>query len=72
MRSNVQHAKARLSEFVARAERGEDVVICRAGKPVVHLVPVDDAPPRTFGPMRFETPETFDDPLPEAEVGAWG
>ncbi|MDZ7754011.1 MAG: type II toxin-antitoxin system prevent-host-death family antitoxin [Gammaproteobacteria bacterium] len=37
---NINEAKARLSNLVARAERGEEVVIARANKAVVRLVPV--------------------------------
>ena len=33
-------AKNKLSELVDRAERGEEVVITRRGKPVAKLVPV--------------------------------
>ena len=33
-------AKTHLSELVARAERGEEVVITRHNKPVARLVPV--------------------------------
>jgi prevent-host-death family protein len=36
---NMHEAKSRLSELVAAALRGEDVVLARAGKPVVRLVP---------------------------------
>lgn len=35
---NIAEAKAKLSELVARAEAGEDVVIARNGKPSVRLV----------------------------------
>lgn len=35
---NIGEAKTRLSELVAAAERGEEVVIARAGKDVVRLV----------------------------------
>lgn len=46
----MHEAKTRLSELVARAEAGEDVVIARAGAPAVRLVPVEHASPRrTFG-----------------------
>ena len=31
---NVQEAKTRLSQILAAAERGEDVVLARDGKPV--------------------------------------
>ena len=37
---NIHEAKARLSALIARAEAGEEVVIARANKPVVRLVPV--------------------------------
>jgi prevent-host-death family protein len=41
---NMHEAKSRLSQLVAKAEAGEEVVIARAGKPAVRLVPV--APPK--------------------------
>ncbi|WP_411288541.1 type II toxin-antitoxin system Phd/YefM family antitoxin [Phenylobacterium sp.] len=34
---NIAEAKAKLSELVARAEAGEDVIIARGGKPIVTL-----------------------------------
>lgn len=37
---NIGEAKTRLSELVAAALRGEEVVIARAGKPEVRLTPV--------------------------------
>ena len=36
----MHEAKSKLSQLVARAEAGEDVVIARHGKPVARLVPV--------------------------------
>jgi prevent-host-death family protein len=38
-------AKTHLSELIARAERGEEVIITRHNKPVAKLVPVQDRPP---------------------------
>lgn len=35
---NIHEAKTRLSELIAAVEAGEQVVIARAGKPVVRLV----------------------------------
>ncbi|MFC8191857.1 type II toxin-antitoxin system Phd/YefM family antitoxin [Cellulomonas sp. NPDC057328] len=67
---NVQDAKARLSDLIARAEEGEDVVIARAGRPVVRLVPVQPRR-RVFGTLRLDVPPTFDEPLDEAELAAW-
>ncbi len=38
-------AKTHLSELIARAERGEEVIITRHNKPVAKLVPVSGQPP---------------------------
>ena len=38
-------AKTHLSELIARAERGEEVVITRHNKPVARIVPVTQAAP---------------------------
>ena len=40
-------AKTHLSELIARAERGEEVVITRHNKPVAKLVPMPAAAPVT-------------------------
>ena len=37
---NIHKAKTQLSDLVARAEAGEDIVIARANIPVVKLVPI--------------------------------
>jgi prevent-host-death family protein len=37
--TNIHDAKSNLSKLIAAAERGEEVVIARAGKPVVKIVP---------------------------------
>lgn len=41
---SISEAKARLSELVAAAERGEDVTIRRGEKPVVRLVAIGAGP----------------------------
>lgn len=38
---NIGEAKDRLSQLIAAAKRGEDVVIARAGKAEVRLTPID-------------------------------
>ena len=38
MRYSVREAKARLSELIAAAERGEEVVVTRHGEPVIEMV----------------------------------
>lgn len=63
---NVHEAKTQLSRLLEAAEAGEDIVIARAGRPVVRLVPVRQAR-RKLGLMqgRFKVPEDFDAPLDE-------
>ncbi|WP_029288422.1 type II toxin-antitoxin system Phd/YefM family antitoxin [Cellulomonas sp. HZM] len=68
---NVQEAKTRLSELLARVERGEEVVVARAGSPVARLVPIDTSWRRPFGGLEFEVPDSFSEPLPDDELAAW-
>jgi prevent-host-death family protein len=41
---NMHEAKTHLSRLVARAQRGHEIIIAKAGKPVAKLVPLD--PPK--------------------------
>lgn len=68
---NVQDAKTRLSDLLARAERGEEIVIARSGVPVARLLAVTSPPARVFGGESFTVPDDFDAPLSEGEVAAW-
>jgi prevent-host-death family protein len=58
---NLYEAKTQLSKLVQAALDGEEVLIARAGKPAVRLVPVTDAQPRTqgFGMLRID-PDVLD------------
>ncbi|GMU49804.1 MAG: hypothetical protein AMXMBFR31_20300 [Candidatus Desulfobacillus denitrificans] len=50
---NIHEAKTHLSELIAAAEAGEDVVIARANQPAVKLVAVGRKPgAAAFGCMR--------------------
>ena len=65
---NVHEAKTHLSRLLARVERGEQVVIQRAGKPIARLVPVGPrAAARQLGCDRGKLfiSDDFDAPLPE-------
>jgi len=42
---NMHEAKTNLSKLVAQVERGEEIVITRAGTPAARLVPVAQAKP---------------------------
>ncbi len=68
---NIYEAKAQLSRLMERAAAGEDIVIARAGKPLVRLVPIEPPAPkrRQSGQLRgLPMPDSFFDPLPEEEL----
>lgn len=75
MQVNVHVAKSTLSKLISRAESGEDIVIARAGKPAVRLVPVtDEQKPRVPGGMKGKIwmADDFDDYLPDEFKEAFG
>lgn len=39
-KANVHEAKTNLSKLIEQASNGEEVVIAKAGKPLVRLIPV--------------------------------
>lgn len=69
---NVHQAKTSLSKLLARAARGEEIVIAKAGKPVAKLIPVAKGARRTPGLVPgLKIDKTFWQPLPERELAAW-
>jgi prevent-host-death family protein len=74
---NVFEVKARLSEYLDRAARGERIVICRHNKAVAELRAIADAvsKPRTVGPIAgrptFDLPPSFFEALPDDELEQW-
>lgn len=71
---NIHVAKTQLSKLIEAAERGEKVIIARAGKPVAQLVALQNQKPaRKAGSMKglFEVPDSFFDPLPENLLDAF-
>ena len=64
--TNIHEAKTHLSRLVDEALRGKDVVIARANKPLVKLVPLKEAlPPRRLGTAagKVKIADDFDQPL---------
>ena len=61
MQVNLHDAKTHLSRYVDQALAGEEVVIARAGKPLVRLVPFQTQPaPRLGGFLRGQAILTAD------------
>lgn len=73
---NVYEAKTQLSDLLKQAEAGEDVVIARAGKPIVRLVPVErrtgKRPGRGSLKGKIWISDDFDDPMPDIEAAFAG
>lgn len=70
---NMHEAKTHLSKLVEEAEAGEEVVLARAGKPVVRLVPVRPLRKRKLGQWKGKVrmSKDFDAPLPEDVLREW-
>jgi prevent-host-death family protein len=71
MEVNIHHAKTNLSRLILKAEAGEEVIIARAGKPAVKLVPVHKRPHKLLKPGalkgRLQVPANFLDADPAME-----
>ena len=65
---NVHAAKSQFSRLLDAAVSGEEVIIAKAGKPMVRLVPIEGKKERRkLGTLagQFRVPDDFDDPLPD-------
>ena len=71
---NVHEAKTHLSQLLERAAEGYEVIIARAGTPIVRLVPItqpDAARPLGTERGRIVVPDDFDAPLPPGLLDAF-
>lgn len=66
---DVAEASAHLERLLDAAVAGEEVVIARAGAPLVTLVPVRPPTRRTLGFMPLELSDGLFDPLSDEEFG---
>ena len=72
--ANIHQAKSQLSKLIDHAMNGEEVIIAKAGRPMVRLVPiVNDETPRQGGQWkgRVHIAEDFDS-LPADIAAAFG
>ncbi|MBM3581615.1 MAG: type II toxin-antitoxin system Phd/YefM family antitoxin [Alphaproteobacteria bacterium] len=71
---NIHDAKTHLSKLIARARKGEEIVLAKAGKPVAKIVPFEAAPKRRepgHAKGLVKIYDNFDDPLPEEFLRAF-
>lgn len=72
--ANIHEAKSQLSKLIEHAMNGEEVIIAKAGQPMVRLVPIQhDDSPRVGGQWkgRVHMAEDFDN-LPADIASAFG
>ena len=72
--ANIHEAKSQLSRLIDQALNGEEVIIAKAGQPVVRLVPIQsDESPRKGGQWKGRVRMADDfDVLPEDIAAAFG
>jgi prevent-host-death family protein len=74
MQVNIHEAKTNLSKLLEKVAQGEEVVICKAGKPVAKLSRVvESRKPREPGGWEGKVwmSDDFDAPLPEQMAAAF-
>ena len=72
-RVNIREAKSQFSRLIAAARRGEEVVICHAGKPVARLTAFEPArkmPRLGMWAGKIKVTPGWDSPDTDAEIEA--
>ena len=74
IRINIAEAKAHLSRYLGRVERGETVLLCRRNVPVAEIRPIPK-PPTKLRPVGIDrgmtVPASFFEPLPQHLIDAF-
>lgn len=72
---NIHSAKTHFSHLIERALQGDRVIVAKAGKPIVCIVPYALPPPKNRVPGSaagmFTMASDFDAPLSDAELAVW-
>jgi prevent-host-death family protein len=67
---NIHEAKTQLSRLIERSLAGDEVIIAKAGKPLIRLVAVKTEPRRKFGFAKGLVSDTpgWEKPMTQAEA----
>lgn len=68
---NVHEAKTHFSKLLEQAHAGEEIIVCKAGKPYARLMPLANSARRKPGQFPEIDTSMFFEPLPEDELAAW-
>ena len=66
---NIHDAKTHFSKIITQALKGQEVIIARAGQPLIRLVPYTEKPKMRHGGQLkgvMNVSKDFDAPLPDA------
>jgi len=68
---NIHEAKTHLSKLIDEVSKGKEIILAKAGKPLVKLVPLEQSKPKRIpgflkGKIKFSA--DFDAPLPQEWV----
>jgi prevent-host-death family protein len=72
MEVNIHEAKTHLSRLIERALAGEEVIVAKAGKPLVRITPIALKTPvlgSARGTVTYQ--DGWDAPMTEAELAEW-
>lgn len=68
---NINEAKTNFSKLLSRVHSGEEIIIAKAGKPFVKIVPLKKPVRREPGLASGRVTDAFFEPLPEEELRHW-
>jgi prevent-host-death family protein len=69
---NVHDAKTHFSKLLEQAHAGQEIILAKAGKPYVRLLPLEPTPARRQpGRLAGRVGDAFFEPLSEDELQAW-
>lgn len=71
---NIHEAKTNFSRLLTQVDKGEEVIISKAGKPVARLIPFEEKPKRRLagsGKGKVKVLDDFDAPLPESILNSF-
>ena len=72
---NIHAAKTHFSRLIERALQGDEIIIAKAGRPLVCIVPYHPRHPARRAPGsargQFTMTGDFEAPLPEKEIEVW-
>jgi prevent-host-death family protein len=70
---DIHEARTQLSRLLDQAHAGQEIILAKAGKPYARLLPLAAGPgQRRPGRLPGRLDDAFFEPLPTAEIDAWG